>query len=294
MKPLHNKDRPMLALIAVLATLASLPVESGTRPPPGREQEVRVTGKQRKPLYWKDPRLAQEVSIPGTSRLLVGLQRPDPEPEARAAGRRQEVRLIGSTLATGHEVTRAVRQKTDVTVLLQGNWMQEDLLLPRKGQPAREWMDALAETFGGRWLQMGRTWILAETQEEARLTLLSEEERALAGRRCATAYMRSFTPAQWQQMAQREGLAFSQLSPQQRALVLQSMRLYRYDPSVQYSVPGRQALAGAGVVLRLLGAGRQASVILRAPGPPGQDEWSVSLVFYENDGSLMWGVPPPW
>jgi len=208
------------------------------------------------------------------------------------------VRLVKGRILSSEELVKAIQKETGVRVMLQADWLREHVALPEKGGPARELMDGLAVAFGGKWLQVKNTWILARSLAEARLTLLTEAERATLLRQGRVALGRSITPDQWRRMAEKGGLALGELTPGQRALVLNDLRLYYYEPFANFGyAPGPQALTGQGVTLRLRGSGMDAMVALGAPGAPGRDAigpFDVGIPFYhKRTGELLLGVPPP-
>jgi len=292
----------MKSLLLWTACLALLgcPDPTWSAPDPAQEKTGGGAGTeaQPKPAYWKDPRLEREVSFKDRPASRETLAAPDPDPQLReAGGAYRVVRLVQGRILSGEELVKAIEKATGVRVMLQADWLREHVALPEQGGPARELMDGLAATFGGKWLQVKNTWVLARSLEEARLTLLSEEERAVLHRQSTSALLGSISPEQWAKMTQKTGLDLRQFAPAQRSLILTKLRLYYYEPFRNFGyAPGPQALSGQGVFLRLTGSGREAQVGLVAPVAPGRDPmgpFEVGIPFYTPSGELQYGVPPP-
>lgn len=295
----HSTSSTPAALATLIASITlALPYRAGSAPAaPGEKKDSAVVRlPASKPLYWADPRLERAVSFPGESAKDVLTQRdPDPEIPSNIPAFRV-VRLVQGRVVSGEELMEAFRKATGVSIMLQADWLREYVAAPQKGSPARELMDALAASFGGKWLKQGETWILARSLEEARLTLLSPDDRGRSIRENTAQLFRSFTPEQWQKMMQREGLSFGELAPPQQTAVALRLRLYYYDPTdADGYAPGPQALGGQGVGFHLSGSGKRASVLLTAPITPGKvGPFDVLIPFYdEQTGELRFGVPPP-
>lgn len=284
----EGRDLALAALLVFLScscdwvVLAASERRAGTTTAP--KQPLR-------PPYWREARLAKELTIVGTTRLAEGLQRPEPDPEIRAFRAFQEVRMMHNMLVKGAELSQTIQRQTGVPTTLQPEWLHAEFLMPRTNRPAREVMDALAVSVDGRWFRVGKTWVLARNNEDARLILVPQPERIAHYEKLMGRCVRSLTAAQWRQTTDPNGLAFVHLAPQQRAVVLQMIRLFRLDPDQPF-IPGAQALTGTGVSLLVLGDGEKAELFLRTPGNSGEDIWDIATDFYSN-GKLTWGIPPP-
>jgi len=295
----RRPHRLLVGILTLAAWLALPPGSAASADPEGQSQPSPDTQKaEPKPPYWKDPRLEREVSFKDRPASRETLAAPDPDPQLReAGGAYRVVRLVQGRILSGEELVKAIQKETGVRVMLQADWLREHVALPEQGGPARELMDGLAAAFGGKWLQVKGTWILNRSLEEARLTLLTEDERGQAIRQSTGALLRSFTAEQWRGMAQKHGIGFNELTPAQRALILTELRLYYYEPFPNFGyAPGPQALSGQGVRLRLTGSGRDAQVGLIAPVAPGRDPmgpFEVGIPFYAPSGELQYAVPPP-
>jgi hypothetical protein len=153
-----------------------------------------------KPPYWRDPRLEKELRFYPNLGPPPVLAQPHAEPNLREHGVYHVVRLVQGRVTEPQKLLQKIKTETGVSLLLQGDWMRNLLTVPLQAGPAREFMDALATTFSGKWFQLGDTWVLAHSLEEARLTLIPEQERATLGNkpspRCS-ARLRGRNGARW-------------------------------------------------------------------------------------------------
>lgn len=290
-----------LASLAVLWARTGGSVRVLAAPVPAGKLESAVLDEpdlSKKPAYWRDVRLGGVVLFP-----MTGNDQPRQEvllrPETRQAPEDaqpplQVIRVVGNSVLLVGDVLHRVSEETGVAVHAQADWGRDRVAVPRAGTPARELMDGLAAAYETKWFRFGKSWVLARTADEARLTLLTTRERQESSKRAVRALFTSLSGAQLQLLAGGGRLDRQNLTPLQQRAALDVVRLYFYDPdNPDYDRPDPTTLTGRGVYLTLSGHGASASIELWATGPtnPG---YSFEMPFYDpTNGRLMWGVPPP-
>jgi hypothetical protein len=256
-----------------------------------------TTGKDEKPPYWGEPRLAQEIQFaaaPADDPFAVPDLRLITEFRAARPVDLPAVYPVGIRVLTGKEVVDRITKITGVRVMLQGNWLAAHVALPRFAGPARELMDDLAHAFPlSRWLLEGTTWILAQGQHEAQLTLLSDEERHAQVMQIWRMLFTTMSVVQWNQLGDTGRLELAQLTVPQRRAVGDMIRLDYYDQSGDWtSTPRPEALEGKNVHLEFSGQGKSAELDIVAPAivPIG---YRPGCLFYKPSGELTFGILPP-
>lgn len=241
--------------------------------------------------YWRDARLKKAVAFteekPGTL---------DREAEGRRVRAhttaRQGTRLVNVRLLDGAAVLQAIQEQTGVPLAIQTDWGEEAVAVPRRGGEARELMDGLAQAFEARWIRFDAAWVLAKSQVEAQLTMMSPQERGAASTNRTRSFIQSITPAQWQRLLQGTPVGLGEFTPSQRQAMIETLRLQYYDPQ-RAMPPGPAAVLGKGVQLRYItesGIGP----VLDVTGPGRRGEFGTGIPFYDTaTGALMWGIAPP-
>jgi hypothetical protein len=283
----HVALRSMILVAVALASRCSLPPALGDDAPANPDLS-------RKPAYWRDPRFEAEVSLPQKKQERETLMRPPTDRTERGLGFYRAVRLVRQAVVPVRTLTQAIQEKTGVQVLLRGDWMRDPLVLPAQGSsPAREWMDDLVAAFGGQWMKVGEAWVLARRPTEAEWTALSKQQRDGLLDENVRALFGTLTEAKWQAIAQAERLELFRFERPQQQAVFSYLRLQYYDPALdRLAAPGPEAIMAREVYLKLEGVGKQASLVIVAPG--AVRPYRAAFPFYDaQTGQLRWGVPPP-
>lgn len=261
--------------------------------PPGKQTPLDLS---KKPAYWRDNRLLAEIHFPEAKSARPGdavFLRRDPKlPPNDPTAAYQTVRMVGGRVLQLSEALTVAGIATGASIRAQGDWERDTIAVPRAAGPAREWMDALAQAYRGTWQRIAETWILSRTPAEARYTLLTEPERRQEDRRALTTLFMGMRPALWQRLVNGESLKYGDLELAQQSALIEVMRLYYYDASLELA-PGPAALFGYPITLQYCNQGKGASVSLSAPGADGFP-YSIDVPFYHPaTGELLWGVLPP-
>lgn len=275
---------PRALFMLTLAVGVCLPAAVLSAPAPS----ARSVSAPSKPAYWSEPRLEQPIrtaEVPSV-RLHPDLYLWDAGGAAALASGRElpPVRLVGGRIVAVRELMERMSRQTGVRVLMQADWMREELMLPLRAAPARELMDRLAERYGGRWWRVGNAWVLARTMGEAELTAMPQEERYRRIGELARRVFGSFSREQWAALAANRILGAGDLTPSQWTLLQEFLRLYYFSLEHPVAVPP----VAAGLKIVLGGSGRNAAVGLQGGGA------SYWLPFYDAiTGEPLLGAPPP-
>jgi hypothetical protein len=198
----------------------------------------------------------------------------------------------------GKEAVKTLSAKTGVRLILAGEAGWQLLAMPATPVPVRELMDQIGQAYGApnlvRWYQMDKdTWVLARGQQEARWASMPLKEAIAAARQNNRDLLLALSQGpQWQALARDMTLTTQMLTPAQRAALATYMRIAFYDSGDDVvNIPTAAAATGQGIMISLGGTGNAVTLSIRAPGVLG--EYLSALTFYDTDGSLMWGVPPP-
>lgn len=278
----------VILLLSGASKLASAQVQVGQA-----NEGVDLT---RKPPYWREARLDVPVEVPAVKRKMSGILRRLPNaPSERVMGVYTTVHLVNQVIIPIRTMINAIHDKSGTAVLIRGDWMRGSIAVPERSVlQAREWMDRLEEAFAGaQWTKVGATWVLARTPTEASLTALSGPERKARARELTRILVNAITAEQWKGLAAAERIELPKFQRAQIQPVFDRLRLEYYDPERHVATaPSADAVIGRRVYLRLEGRGRQAQLVILAPG--ATQEFRVAERFFDpQSGDLAWGVPPP-
>lgn len=183
-----------------------------------------------------------------------------------------------------------IKRRTDVDVMLRGDWQRESFVLPHSAANVRDVMDDLAAAFGGHWFQQGSAWVLAGNQEEARLTAIPDAQREDMAAAELTNVIKSLAPGQWAELGKVGQLDLGHLDARQREGLMTYTRLFYFDPhAAAKDSPSADALTGKNVRLILNGQGRDCILTIQT----GNGFYPYLFVDPRDGKTLTFGVPPP-
>jgi hypothetical protein len=244
-----------------------------------------------RPAFWSDARFRSEVTLkqPRVPRdapplTLIGAG------EGRIPG--EPVRGVGVAAVWVQDVAEACTRAAGTPVRVQALWARRHVVAPAAPGECREVMEGLRAALGGRWWKSGAVWILADTLEEVRLTLLSREQRLLEKRRAYTALFAALLERDWRLLSGDRSVPLQALSTAAQRAAMLGVRLGAFadesDASAREHRFTERALSGD-LTLQLRGSGPTASLDINERGGT-----SISVPFFHPvSGELLYGVPPP-